>query len=706
MPWGTKYVAHYKNLSTGEVQDSPPPGTCCMAEKLKRAGHTGVGPANAFFSHAWKFKFADVVQAMQIFVARQRAAGNRDPVYFWFDIMVVDEHASQAYPPEWWETAFARAVANIGHTCLMMTPWDAPVVMSRAWCLWEVYCTLEAEQHCGCNFTLALSRNEEDSLLSEVAHHGADAVLEPFAALDCRKAEATSPDDLAKIQAAIRDGPGHDRLNAAVLDRLRLWVLETVRRRLEDGAGATWELSSLQLRVRFVELLIGQGQHDEAFAACVKGFKAGGLDIVLNEEGNPTGEFLPVANHEARTTPQVDKVEELVLELKYWLLQCSEFEQEDAMALLRDVIEKQCQLQFRLTGRSGESHESVLKTRGLLATYMDHDDEEKGPFYDQLLQDLEMHLGTDNKERLMVLNNQAFYLMNLGDFEQARGVLEAAIEGQTRTLGANHPDTLASRINYCYVLKELEDYKAAKAAHELVVAACEVQHGRCHMNSLSARWNLALLLKEELGMLDEGLAQAKMCVEYSTSNPGGNPEITTRSKEYSSVVKAWEYTRAKLQAGELNLDSSWAKHIDRCGGIDGPTRAYYYDKSSKRFSLDQPAEGYFDEVVAEDLAKFESIFNNAKRTDALFKSGRLSLSSPWTKAENGDRCYYFREGSDGSFVATTITPAEGIRGVEVESDEEFEECFQLARNQPAPEDTSSSEADTSEEEQHHDPDGT
>ena len=87
----------------------------------------------------------------------------------------------------------------------MMTPWDAPIVITRAWCLWEIFCTLKAEPS-GCRFTLGLSPTEEDSLLVALAASGVEAMLQPFADIDCRRAEATNPDDLSKIQDAIRTG--------------------------------------------------------------------------------------------------------------------------------------------------------------------------------------------------------------------------------------------------------------------------------------------------------------------------------------------------------------------------------------------------------------------------------------------------------------------------------------------------------------------
>ena len=101
--------------------------------------------------------------------------------------MVMDEHACQSFPPEWWESAFRDAIALIGPTCLTTTPWGAPVVITRCWCLWEMYCTVA----CGATLTICLAPAEESAVIKPLAEYGGNAVLQPFAALDSRKAEAT-----------------------------------------------------------------------------------------------------------------------------------------------------------------------------------------------------------------------------------------------------------------------------------------------------------------------------------------------------------------------------------------------------------------------------------------------------------------------------------------------------------------------------------
>jgi hypothetical protein len=48
---------------------------------------------------------------------------------------------------------------DIGRTVLVLQPWDAPLPLTRSWCLWEIYSTLagNAELH------IALSPAQHES---------------------------------------------------------------------------------------------------------------------------------------------------------------------------------------------------------------------------------------------------------------------------------------------------------------------------------------------------------------------------------------------------------------------------------------------------------------------------------------------------------------------------------------------------------------
>jgi hypothetical protein len=48
---------------------------------------------------------------------------------------VNSQHKTEELPQAWWTSAFASAIASIGRTLLVLQPWDAPIPLTRSWCL-------------------------------------------------------------------------------------------------------------------------------------------------------------------------------------------------------------------------------------------------------------------------------------------------------------------------------------------------------------------------------------------------------------------------------------------------------------------------------------------------------------------------------------------------------------------------------------------
>ncbi len=126
-------------------------------------GIKSTGPATIFVSHAWKYKFDMVCSVIQSYAEelRKHATHDRHPgsrmvrscttgkelpkSYFWFDIFTVNQFEAPDYPQSFWTTTFKDQVAEIGHTLLILHPWDHPIPVTRAWCVWEMYCTLDTD---------------------------------------------------------------------------------------------------------------------------------------------------------------------------------------------------------------------------------------------------------------------------------------------------------------------------------------------------------------------------------------------------------------------------------------------------------------------------------------------------------------------------------------------------------------------------------
>ena len=90
-------------------------------------GKPFIAKATVFVSHAWKYKFSDPVDVME-----QHAKDNPD-AYFWFDLFINKQHGTASVPQEWWSTTFKDSIKSIGSVLLVMSPWNNPIPVTRAW---------------------------------------------------------------------------------------------------------------------------------------------------------------------------------------------------------------------------------------------------------------------------------------------------------------------------------------------------------------------------------------------------------------------------------------------------------------------------------------------------------------------------------------------------------------------------------------------
>ena len=82
-------------LEPGEPSGHAPPSTQSFLQKLKADPETAgfVGVPTVFLSHAWSYKFRNVIAAIRNYVS-MLPEGSPMP-FFWFDCFSIDEHAAQ-----------------------------------------------------------------------------------------------------------------------------------------------------------------------------------------------------------------------------------------------------------------------------------------------------------------------------------------------------------------------------------------------------------------------------------------------------------------------------------------------------------------------------------------------------------------------------------------------------------------------------------
>ena len=112
-----------------------------------------------------------------------------------------------------------------GHTVMVLAPWASPVPLTRAWCLWEIFCTVQT----GASFSICLSHKERAGFEAGVLSNY-DVMRDTFAKISVRDAEAGDADDLRMILGAVRATPGgFQHLDELVVGRMRAWCEEVAR---------------------------------------------------------------------------------------------------------------------------------------------------------------------------------------------------------------------------------------------------------------------------------------------------------------------------------------------------------------------------------------------------------------------------------------------------------------------------------------------
>ena len=125
-----------------------------------------------------------------------------------------------------------RAIGEIGHTVMMLSPWNKPIPLTRAWCLWELYGTV----HSRATFSVCLGPDEqrqfEDAILANF-----DIVFDVFSKISVKDAEAGNPEDQANILGEVERTVGFTRLNAIAFEQMRIWIFGVCRKIADEAEG-------------------------------------------------------------------------------------------------------------------------------------------------------------------------------------------------------------------------------------------------------------------------------------------------------------------------------------------------------------------------------------------------------------------------------------------------------------------------------------
>ena len=228
-----------KGKTTDEVMEEyvkPPTAKTKLSwcDYLMSEGDGGkyVATAEVFLSHAWKYAFLDVVDAVQ----RHFKDSGEDPS-IWFDIWSVSQHKSSSRDFNWWQSTFLNAIGAMGRVLMVMLPWDCPKTLTRVWCIFEAY-SCEATQS---RFIVTMTEEESKKLVAEICRNPV-SLLKTLSSVSCEASEARDLKDRDQIFEVIRQSVRFSELDSMV----SLKVEEAVYRELKSLFEAALSVSKIE----------------------------------------------------------------------------------------------------------------------------------------------------------------------------------------------------------------------------------------------------------------------------------------------------------------------------------------------------------------------------------------------------------------------------------------------------------------------------
>ncbi|KAF0713317.1 Aste57867_4404 [Aphanomyces stellatus] len=203
-----------------------------LVEHIHQRGPDGpkyVQPATWFVSHAWRYKFLDVIDALDTFFDE---TGDEDDVAVWFCTFNNNQHeiSSGKRPFAFWYAKFKDSLTAIGQVVMVFSPWHNPTTLTRTWCVFEVLVAIDTNAR----FEVAMTKAAKAAFLQDTASPD-EIVSLAWAKINCATSTTAKPSDRDHIFELIDKGPGFAKVDRMVFQVLEAWVRRTLDTQLDKA---------------------------------------------------------------------------------------------------------------------------------------------------------------------------------------------------------------------------------------------------------------------------------------------------------------------------------------------------------------------------------------------------------------------------------------------------------------------------------------
>ncbi|KAJ3409846.1 Kinesin light chain 3 [Chytriomyces hyalinus] len=435
--------------------------------------------AEWFISHAWKYKFLDVVDALQEFFIWERKM-DPDSVIIWFDLFSNSQHDTATKPFTFWTDVFMGAIKAMKNVVMVLAPWSDPIPLTRAWCIFELYSCLKTES----NFHVAMTNQETKSFLAALQYDGYE-LHRILGRIRCSKAEAGQPSDRDQIFRVVElqvvgGFPNLDRMVFSVFLK--------------------WATDKLKWQVENAESERNRGNWAVALGSFLKHLEKSDEAIVWLEEGLEL----------QRRTVGPEEVSTLATEATLGSLYQEMGDTEKA----GDILNHCYSIKLAQVGPDDPSIFGMMNN--LAQVYRVKGEFSKASeLLTTLLATAERVSGRENEFYIRVYANYVSLLCKQGRLQEAKECGVLMLELSERALEENHPDRILALNNYGAVLVELREWDAAEAVLKDALTRSKRNLGEDCGLAISQTVSLSSIYRDK-GELGKSLEYLDAAIESQT----------------------------------------------------------------------------------------------------------------------------------------------------------------------------------------------
>ena len=157
----------------------------------------------------WDYTVGDIIDSLESYCAQKHI--DTKATYVWICCVCNNRHrVGESVPFTRFHEIFHDTVVGVGHILAMMAPWDAPLYLTRVWCIFEIHTANTADD---VKTEIIMPPREKDKMLASLNDY--NNLVKALSATHIESAEASKELDRENIMKLVNKTTGEaPRLNS------------------------------------------------------------------------------------------------------------------------------------------------------------------------------------------------------------------------------------------------------------------------------------------------------------------------------------------------------------------------------------------------------------------------------------------------------------------------------------------------------------